>query len=395
MKKILMLLQKEFPPDIRVEKEAKALQKAGFEIHLLCRNRQKKKDEVIHGIYVDRLKPIARMPVLHALINYPLFLNPFWIRQATRIIEREHIDFIHAHDLPMVPLGLLVSRGQIPVFYDMHENYPAAMRIWSQRRPVSRWFRTYRWAEHLDNYCCQKARHIFVVVEEQKQRLVQEGIEAEKITVVGNRVETDAFLAMPIEQDILAKYRNQFVILYAGSFSVDRGLEVAIRAVKLLLPHIPNVRLVLVGDGPNRSSLEHLARQEQVASAVEFTGWKPFRSIPSYIRAASVCIVPQPGNAFIDTTIPHKLFQYMILRKPVLVSDARPLKRWVQRLKAGEVFISGNVEDFVKCALKIYQNFNTYYPMPDSELRDILDWKHDAANLISVYLRQESTVTEP
>ena len=388
--KILMLLQKEFPPDIRVEKEVKALQKAGFEIHVLCRNRKKKKDEIIHGIYVDRLKPLSNIPILHSIVNFPLFLNPFWIRHALRIIKRENIDFIHAHDLPMMPLGLIVSAGKIPVFYDMHENYPAAMEIWNAHKPLSRLFKTHWLAKKLDTYCCHSARHIFVVVEEQKRRLVDEGIESEKITIVGNRTEIDEFLSIPVDRAIIHRYRDQFVILYTGSFSEDRGLEIPIRALKSLSSRIPNIKLVLVGDGPNRERLESLVKAEGISQFVEFTGWQPFRTIPSFIRGSSICIVPQPSNAFIDTTVPHKLFQYMALKKPVVVSDAKPLARWVNKLKAGEIFASARSEQFANSVLKIYNNDSQYYPFKNSEIFDVLDWKNDAANLVATYLQYGS-----
>ena len=135
--KILMLLQKDFPPDIRVEKEANTLIRAGHEVHLFCKNNHKQDEEIVQNIFVKRVKSRFRIQWFTKIINYPIFFNPFWIFQAKKIIHQENIDVIHAHDLPMAPLALLVRGKKIRIIYDMHENYPAALQIWRRKDFIS------------------------------------------------------------------------------------------------------------------------------------------------------------------------------------------------------------------------------------------------------------------
>jgi glycosyltransferase involved in cell wall biosynthesis len=55
--------------------------------------------------------------------------------------------------------------------------------------------------------------------------------------------------------------------------------------------------------------------------------------------------VPHRKHAHTDATIPHKLFQYMLASRPVIVSNCRPLARIIRETDAGLVFESGNVSE--------------------------------------------------
>jgi glycosyltransferase involved in cell wall biosynthesis len=383
--KLLMLLQKDFPPDIRVEKEAKSLIKAGFEVHLLCKNSISKEDEKIQGIAVHRIKPRSKILFIRKLINFPLFFNPFWAFQAWRIVKNENIRIIHAHDLPMVPLALLFTTKQIKVIFDMHENYPEALKVWGRNDMLSKVTKNPNLALLLENYVCRKVDSIIVVVEEQKERLLKLGLSENEITVVSNRVDTKEFKELPIDQRILKNYKEDFILLYAGSFAKDRGLEVPILALVNLVKSIMNIKLLFVGDGPNRNELEDLVKTKGLDNFVEFLGWLPFAKMPSYMNLASVCLIPQPSNPFIDTTIPHKLFQYMVLRKPIIVSDAKPLARYVKELGAGEVFQSGSVESFEQAVLTILNRKKSYYLIDKHKMSGLIDWAKDEKSLIDLY----------
>jgi glycosyltransferase involved in cell wall biosynthesis len=113
-----------------------------------------------------------------------------------------------------------------------------------------------------------------------------------------------------------------------------------------------NVRLHLVGaqKGTYAQIIGDLIRDLDVGSHVEVTGWVPPALVPAYITQASVCAVPHHSNPHTDTTIPHKLFQYMIAGRPVFVSSSGPLARTVRAAGAGLVFQAGDAMD---CAEKI------------------------------------------
>ena len=132
--RICMVLQGDFPPDIRIEKEARTLIQAGHEVHLVCRNKKMQQAEVTHdGIKVHRLHPYKNKS-WNNILTVPLFFNPVWYFRIKEIVKQYQIEVLHIHDLPLVATGLFIAKQhKLPLIYDMHENYPAALETWKKK----------------------------------------------------------------------------------------------------------------------------------------------------------------------------------------------------------------------------------------------------------------------
>ena len=125
--RILMLLDTEFPPDIRVENEAQSLIDAGHEVHLLSYSfNTKPKYEVYRGIHIHRFN-IARQLAkkMLGLLNQVPVYKLIWSREVLKILDSQKFDAVHIHDLPLCCLIKTIKRVYtIHVTADMHENYP-------------------------------------------------------------------------------------------------------------------------------------------------------------------------------------------------------------------------------------------------------------------------------
>jgi glycosyltransferase involved in cell wall biosynthesis len=80
--------------------------------------------------------------------------------------------------------------------------------------------------------------------------------------------------------------------LYAGRLSVEKGLDVLLRAFARTLAAAPVSRLRVLGDGPARPGLEALARRLGVAGSVEFAGAVPRRSVETGFETAWALVAP-------------------------------------------------------------------------------------------------------
>ncbi|MCI0511598.1 glycosyltransferase family 4 protein [candidate division KSB1 bacterium] len=396
--RIGMILQADFPPDIRVEKEVETLCAAGHEVHLVCRNKQNRPpEEMVNGIQVHRLRPWRRSLRWNVWSSTPLFFNPRWYSRALQVIRQHKIEVIHVHDLPLVMLGwLLARRFQLPLVYDMHENYPAALRVWRKSGFSYYTTRNPMLAEYLDRFCQKQATRIIVVIEEQQARLAALGVPAAKLHVVSNTTDFESFRQMTIDPAVVQQFQDQYVILYIGGFSPDRDLATPILGMKDIVTAIPQALLLLVGGGDEQyqQQLQTLVATHQLQAKVHFINWVPFGKVPSYIKAARVGIVPQPNNAFINTTIPHKLFQYMALGLPVVVSDAKPLARIVNEGRGGEVFHSQSPADFAAAILRIYQSKWDYGSHGEKLVREKYNWSKTSQELLKLYRELTSWKTE-
>lgn len=89
---------------------------------------------------------------------------------------------------------------------------------------------------------------------------------------------------------------DETVLLHVGRLHRQKGVDLVIRALPRVLERVPDLRLVLVGEGDLRSSLEELAREEGVAERVRFEG--PVADVAPYLAAADVFVFPSRWEAF-------------------------------------------------------------------------------------------------
>ena len=74
-----MLLQSDFPPDIRLEKEIKSLSKAGYSIRVVCNQYEKKLNPEYEYCTIDRVKALFKSKLLNKIFNFPIFFNPRFV----------------------------------------------------------------------------------------------------------------------------------------------------------------------------------------------------------------------------------------------------------------------------------------------------------------------------
>jgi len=362
--KIGMVLDTNFPPDIRVEKEARALLSAGHEVHLLAYARSggsEPSDGTVEGLRVHRVPKLPKLQRRWNLLSFYLtFHNSYWATQIQRYVRDFNLDVLHVHDLPLVGTAISVARAQnLPVIADLHENYPAALQVWRKATyDPKAWFvaNLRRWTAY-EKRMTKHASHVIVVVDEAQQRLIeQHNTSAEKITVLMNVEDVDRSQGIPLNQEIISRYQDDFTISYIGGGGSHRGLDTAVQAMTYLR-NLPRLKLLLIGlRDPERRFLQSLALTEGVADLIEIHGWQPFNEVPSYIQASKICLVPHHQNAHTDSTIPHKLFQYMFMNRAVIVSSCQPLRRIVEETQSGLVFQAGDYQDLAEKIRTLYEN---------------------------------------
>jgi len=360
--RICLVYQAEFPPAERIEKVARTLAAAGHDVVLLCNDYSDHDSlpERVGALDVERLWPTFRSRAINKILKFPVFLNPVWVAQLTALVQRRRIDAIQVIDVPLAPAALAIGRAfGIPVVMDMWENYPEALKGWAQHDWKVRVFKNPTVARMVEKFVTPRLDHIFVVVEEQRDRLVSEGVAPGRISVVTNAIDVDMFTCggtctrTPLDDD-----PDIYKLLYVGFITVERGLDDIIRGLRTIKQRCLPVRLYVAGSGNYEPALRALAISEGVADLVRFTGFVPFEQIQFYIAKSDLCLIPHVRSKFIDTTMPNKLFQYMAMGKPVLVSDAKPLARVVRECGCGFVFESRNPDSAAAAIRTAYETRN-------------------------------------
>ena len=390
--RIGMVLDAPYPPELpREKKEAKTLQQAGFDIHLLSApiigrpNIETFDYLTVHRANLPNSKIVTIFQRgIHHLIN----IHPGWYRALIRYIQDTDIRLLHVMDLTYAKTALAAARKlSLPIILDLHENYPAALDFWDPKRGFLKKYitRSYRRMVNLERVMCQNVDHVLTVVDEMKERLVQcHDIDPEKITVILNAETKDYCNNIePLPDTYTHLFQGKFIVTYVGGFASHRGLEIAIEGMNHVVDASPDVLLVFVG-GPKeyQDQLEKLAKQSNLQKNILFLGWQPPELLAAFINASDLGIIPHNSNEHTENTVPHKLFQYMTLNKPVLVSNCKPLARIVNDLRSGVIFEAGNPMSFAENLLKMRNNTNLRKELGKNggEATRLGDWNWDEAS---------------
>jgi glycosyltransferase involved in cell wall biosynthesis len=364
---IYMILDHFFPPDIRVEKEARSLLAGGHAVTLMCRNRGgQPASEDVGGIRVLRIPYRSLRYFGGYTLSYQLsFVDRIWKKAVEKALDERPGCALHVHDLPMVKTCLSIGKKRrMPVIFDMHENWPEELAFgrkprednpFVRARDLFRNFVLYNRRRYirLEKEAVRNSDHVVVVVDEQKDRLITLGIDPSKITVVMNTSPRETALMEHPEKPDFPEWSGRFLVAYAGGFQSLRGLDTLIRAAALARKQIPNILLVLMGQGDQEAFLIRECKSLDLEGHVVFTGWISLEEMMLRLRRSDVCVIPHRVNRHTNTTIPHKLFQYMALGKPVIATPAAPIKRIVEETACGIIVPDGSAEEMAKAIVSL------------------------------------------
>ncbi len=380
--KILMVLDNEFPPDVRVENEAVALLNAGHEVHLACYTRRNAPEKQnFKGIIIHRI-PISLFLYKSsvAALTAPFYFA-FWEKFLEEVIKKYEIEAVHIHDLPLANVGKrLRKRHGLKLVVDLHENWPALLRVSPYTKTLLGRLLSpgFLWVRY-EKKVLHHADMIIVVVREAKERLIKLGINGSRIVVVSNTLKLDDFELPDLQPD-----PNHFTLYYAGGITYHRGLETAVEAIGQVRDRIPGIRLLIAGSGKYQQRLQEMVDKYNLENHVQFTGHLPLSEVAANLAMADAALIPHLKTAHTDSTIPHKLFQYMYANKPVIASDCVPLERIISETKGGIIFRSGAAFDLADKIMKLYNKEETILPAR-KWVKKKYNWDHDARTLVSLY----------
>jgi glycosyltransferase involved in cell wall biosynthesis len=188
----------------------------------------------------------------------------------------------------------------------------------------------------LEKICYRQASHIVVTAQEMFDHFVDRRIPADKITVVRNGANTKLFRRSP---DLRRRIRFDleleefFIIMYAGLHGLAQDLETLLKVAESLQEEHPEIRFLLIGDGPKKRQLQ-LAAEKKALSNVVFLPSQPRERIQEFINAADVTLAPL-NPPHLRGAIPSKIFDSMACGVPVIVAAAGEARRVVEEAEAG------------------------------------------------------------
>jgi len=395
--RIGMILEEIFPsPNPRVEQEAETLSQNGHEIYILTIKRGTQSvEENVHGIHVKRFLMERKKNIIVSTFYQIIFYLRGWDWEKRKVIEyftrKYNIEVLHVHDLPLVKTALIVGdKFGVPVIADLHENFPEAIKVWSRHHPLEEKLLYNIWRRY-EKTVLPRVKHIIVVVEEMKKRIKQYGLLNENITVVSNTKSVTFYKDYRLNYDVMEKYKDKFVVSFIGGAAPHRGLDTAIEAMKYAKEKIRELKFLIVGWGKDKyiTNLKKQVKKLHLEDTVEFIGTQPRNELPTYYNLTQIGLIPFHVSPQTNASAPHKIFEFMIFKIPVIVSNCVSLIRIVHQSNAGLVFEDGKPESMAQQLIHLYFNkplrqtmgFNGY----KAATYGPFSWEKDAERLNQIY----------
>lgn len=230
-----------------------------------------------------------------SVFRYPAFTLPthahFPIsipvsQRIDRLLPTLNLDVIHSHH-PFL-LGVTAARKaaelNIPLVFTFHTRYQEYSHyVPFNQKLVKAAIKTY-----LGNYM-QKCHHIIVPSDSIKEQLAADyGITAQ-MTAIPMGLDDSLWAAADGQAVRQARgWGDDTVLISVGRLAREKNWPTLLKAVAPILKTRPGTRLVLIGDGDERASLEQLAQTLGIAARVEFTGFLPYPQVIAHLKAADI-----------------------------------------------------------------------------------------------------------
>lgn len=320
--KVLMLLTNAFDPDPRVHHEATALVESGYDVTILCWDRDYKASvyEIIDGINVERI-------YVHSThgrgTSQILFLFIFWLKAYIRAHSKD-FDVVHCHDFDTLPLGYMLSRHRFAkLVYDAHESYVDMIGN------IPQWLKTAIY--HVENSFLRRTDFLITVGEILRDSLVSRG--ARNACVVGNWKDSKKFQfskkVLEEEKKRLNIADNQLVISFIANLGIERQIPQLIEAVK----DMSETFLIVGGKGPCRGLVEDATLRYP---NIHYLGYVNPEKVPFYTAMSDVVFYGfDPSNSNAKYSAPNKLFEALAAGKPILTGNFGEISRIVKEQGCG------------------------------------------------------------
>ncbi|MBH9576519.1 TIGR04063 family PEP-CTERM/XrtA system glycosyltransferase [Inhella proteolytica] len=263
-------------------------------------------------------------------------------RQVKATVLHAHSPVLNA--LPALKVG---KRLGIPVVYEVRAFWEdAAVDHGSTQEGSLR----YKLTRQMESHALKKADHVFTICEGLRSDIVARGIDAARVTVIPNAVDIAAFEPGG-EADVALKERLGLagctVLGFIGSFYAYEGLDLLIAALPDLLAKCPDLRVLLVGGGPQDAALKAQAAALGVADKVFFTGRVPHAEVGRYYDLVDLLCYPRHSMRLTELVTPLKPLEAMAQGRVLLASDVGGHRELIRDGQTGYLFKADDVAHLV------------------------------------------------
>lgn len=331
--------------------------------------------------------PLADLPGLGEMAFMAILT-----RRLDEVATRLAPDVLHAHSpaLNAIPALRVGRRHGIPVVYEVRAFWEdAAVDHGTSRKGGLR----YRLTRGLETYALRRANAVTTICAGLRGDIVGRGIPADKVGVIPNAVDVEQF-SVGGRPDAALKQQlgleDARILGFIGSFYAYEGLDLLLRALPSILSRAPDVRVLLVGGGPQEAHLRQLAQTLGVADRVVFAGRVPHAEVQRYYDLVDVLVYPRLSMRLTELVTPLKPLEAMAQGRLLAASDVGGHRELIRDGETGVLF---QADDPAALATKVLELLARHERWPTLRaaarrfVEEERNWKASVARYQPIYRR--------
>lgn len=241
-------------------------------------------------------------------------------------------------------IGILRKLTSKKIVYNLQDMFPDSLINADMAKEDSKAVKIGRWMEKVSY---KNAHAIITVSEDMEKNVLQNGVDKSKVYMIRNWIDTDEFVPIMREDNILFEKlnldRSKFYLVYSGNIGYTMGLEYVIQAMEKLQEE-KNLELLIFGEGSEKEKLQNLVNDKEINN-VRFFPFQDSKLISNVYSIGDMALI-SGRKGLASVSMPSKTWTIMATGTGILAQfDAgSELDQTVQDAKCGVTVEPGNIE---------------------------------------------------
>ena len=250
--------------------------------------------------------------------------------------------------------GWFVSRVyRRPFVFEIRDLWPdsiVAMGVMKEGRAI-------RLIRMVEQFLYRQADLIVTVTSSSRDLLIKRGIDAGKIIVVTNGIDTGQLTPGPAPAELRRRLglENKIVVSYVGTVGMAHGLQLILDAAQDCRNRLPEVHFMIVGSGAELHELQQQASERGLGN-VTFVGRVAHGDIVNYWRLSDITLVLLKDIPLFRTVIPSKIFEAMATGTPMITNVRGELQTLLEPLGTAEIIEPSSLNALVDAIEKLVRD---------------------------------------
>lgn len=318
-------------------------------------------DETIDGLHFYRTIPTNNLLERTPIVNQWEVVRTL-ARRIEEVASIEKPDVLHAHSPALNGLAALRAGRKLglPVVYECRAFWEDAA---VDHGTSSEWGLRYRMTRALETSVFKRADAVTTICEGLREEITSRGIPAGKITVIPNAVDTESFtFAAPAKEEMKKDLGliGKTVLGFIGSFYAYEGIPLLLEALAKLKPDNPDLRLLLVGGGPQEAIIREVIAKHQLEDIVVLTGRVPHDTVQDYYNLVDIFAYPRLPMRLTELVTPLKPLEAMAQGRLLVASDVGGHKELITDGITGKLFPAGDASALASAITDLIQAPQTW-----------------------------------